>query len=450
MGTAIIDWVKTHLTVVVCSTLGLVSVAMLILGVLDKDVSADMGRDARLYQDLRSLKPANQKMIEDAKTELRRNLKRFEEATTKLEKRSEHRPLIDGLFPKMSLTAPFDFQEAYGRKQQELLGLLRALDRPSQEEIEKEQSYLDTAEERAETERGLGAGGTNRPAAGFGFNRPAAGTARPRSTDGQTLDERRETDAELRVSIRRAREIYCYASPASLDNRTDPRASEKPSQEAMWYAQMSLWVQEDVIRALAQLNEDTASAIQENGGQPWVGNLPVKHLLKIAVGDYVPPAVGTMRGSGDALGGSKELMPPGDASMVFTGQGSTADVDVIQFGIDLVAEAARLPALIDAISGAGFYTCLLVNYEVIPPNLEMVGYIYGNNPVVNVQLQFEGCFMQSEFAKLMPESVRTAIQNGEARMEGGGSGGGDRPTPGLPGGGGAPRQPRRGGSPIAS
>jgi hypothetical protein len=450
MGNAILDWIKTHLTVVVCSTLGLVSVAMLILGVLDKDVSAKMTPDARLHQDLMRMRPPNETMIEEAKRELRKNRTLFEEAVRQLEKRSDRTPLLADAFPVMSSTARFDFGGAYEKKQRQLLGLLRALDRPSNEEIEKEQKYLDTAEDLAETERGLGSGGRQRTV-GRGFGRPPSGPQGPRGGEGETLSERCETDAELRVSIRRAREIYCYGTPDSLDNRGKPSENEPPTQDFMWYAQMSLWLQEDVIRALAQLNENTAAAIQENGGEPWVGNLPVKHLRQIAVGDYVPQAaMGGMQAAGQAPGGQKDLMPPGTGSMVFTGQGSTADVDVIQFGIDLVVEEAKLPAVIDAICGAGFYTPLLVNYEAVEPNLEMMGYIYGNDPVVNVQLQFEGCFMRSEFDKLMPESVKTAIQNGEAGIRGGRSGGGGRPSPrGRPGGG-RQRYQGRDGAPIAS
>ena len=454
MGTTILEWIKTHLTVVVCSTLGLASVAMLVLGVLDKDVSAHMTRDARLLQNLKSLSPTNEKMIEEGKAELRANLKRFEEAIKKLEKQSDHQPLVENAFPAMSSRAPFDFREQYGKKQQQLLGLLRALDQPSSEEIAKEQRYLDTAEDRAETERGLAGGG--RPSAGGTpgrFGRSGGGFRGGRDREGHTLDERRETDADLRVSIRRAREIYCYANIESLDNRADPRNHPRPRQDLMWYAQMSLWLQEDVIRALSQLNEDTATAIREAGGDAWVGNLPVKRLKKIAVGDYVPQLTGGTRGAAAPPGGSRDLMPPGDASMVFTKQDSTADVDVIQFGIDLVVETAKLPAVIDAVCGAGFYTPVLVNYEPVEPKTDpYVGYIYGNDPVANVQLQFEGCFMRSEFDKLMPESVKTAIQNGEARFGGGKGGGGNRGrSPSRQRGGGGGRQsPRGGGGYIAS
>lgn len=452
MGTTIIEWVKTHLTIVVCSTLGLVSVAMLVLGFLDKEVSAYMTRDARMYQNLRNLRPPNEAIIHAAKDELRKNQSGFEEALRKQSERSGHKPLIDDAFPEPSLTAPFRFREEYGKKQRQLLGLLGALDRPSPDEIEKEQKYLGSLENLAETERSLGVGGARGPAGGQpGFRRTPGAYRDTRDSEGKTFAERSETDAELRVSVDRAREIYCYASPESLDNRADPRKDPRPSVDLMWYAQMSLWLQEDVIRALAQLNEDTATTLRENGVEPWVGNLPVKHLRQIAVGDYVPQLRAGMRGASGASGGHKDLMPPGDASMVFTEQGSDTDVDVIQFGIDLVVEAAKLPIVIDAVCGAGFYTPLLVNYETIEPNLEMVGYIYGNDPVINVQLQFEGCFMRSEFAKLMPESIKTAIQDGEARIEGGrrrGTGG-DRYPSQRPGGG-RPSRPRRGGGPIAS
>jgi hypothetical protein len=198
-----------------------------------------------------------------------------------------------------------------------------------------------------------------------------------------------------------------------------------------------LWLQEDVIRALANINEEAAETIREAGGRPCVLNLPVKHLVKIAVGDYVPQATGAMGGPGSSSSGSSDpLIPAGSASMVFTKMGGTSEVDVIQFGLDLVVEAARLPAVIDAICGAGFYTPLLLNYRSVEPNVDFTGYIYGHDPVISVQLQFEGCFLRTEFDALMPDSIKTAIQNGTAKVPGAtsgggtGTGGGMTPAPG--------------------
>src|SRR5690606_21538783 len=120
-----------------------------------------------------------------------------------------------------------------------------------------------------------------------------------------TPEELAQHDAATRVSIRSARQGRCYASIDSLDNRPGITDQTKPpSVEEMWYAQMALWVEQDVIGALAAVNERAAGALPA-GEQPWVGNMPVKHLIRFIMGNYVRPssdAAATGGGSSSATG----------------------------------------------------------------------------------------------------------------------------------------------------
>jgi hypothetical protein len=230
----------------------------------------------------------------------------------------------------------------------------------------------------------------------------------------------------------------------------------------MWYAQMSLWIQEDVVAALAQLNEAAAKRIAAQGGEekPWVGNLPVKHIIGIRIGSYLRPTEGEVQpmSSGGSGGQTERLLgtdPTNSAASVFTHRGGSETIDIIQFNLHLVVEAASLPAVIDAVARAGFYTPLLVNYVTVPPNPELLDYIYGPEPSIEVQLDFEGAFLRNKYEAWIPQVVVDAIKTGQAGPSGNRSGGGggrqDRMSApggrGFPGGsGGGDNRPFRGGS----
>lgn len=184
----------------------------------------------------------------------------------------------------------------------------------------------------------------------------------------------------------------------------------------MWAAQVTLWVQDDILGALAKVNENAAKQLPEK--DRWVGNLPVKHLQGIWLGGYVPPAEAAgapVFGHSSAQAGAAPTgPPPGYPAAVFTNRGTMDGVDVIQFALQLVVDAHALPAIIDEICAAGFYTPLNVSYQVISPNPSLEGYIYGSSGLIRVRLEFEGCFLRKKYEKWMPETVVTAIREKQA------------------------------------
>ena len=68
-----------------------------------------------------------------------------------------------------------------------------------------------------------------------------------------------------------------------------------------------------------------------------------------------------------------------------------------------------LPAVLNAICEAGFYTPLMVTYEAVPQGELPIGYIYGSAPILAVRLEFEGSFLRNKYAEWMPESIKTNI-----------------------------------------
>jgi hypothetical protein len=383
------------------------------------------------------------------------NDKKLQGIQNTLAEKGQYEPLVLDVFPSVPpdrSDAPFKFKDEYRAKQREFIRILNAGGAPTSLDIDLEEERIANKRLEAEKQNLLGANaGKKKPGQALPPKNPGGGLGAGQgySKEALPLEERLESDAELRVSLSRARDIFCYATTElSLDKTWDCTNVANPSVEQMWFAQMSLWVQEDIIKALAGLNNKVAEEVRVRKDVPWVGNLPVKHLMSFHVGDYVPQPQGG--GTGATSGGGGFSMsrtpgqgggpPPGSAEEVFTSRGSQGNVDVIQLAVELVVEARKLPAVLGAICSAGFYTPLRVTYTAVPPERDWVGYVYGSDPVLQVRIEIEGCFFRSKYEALMPETVKTAIQQGTSVLSGntgGGGGGGRRPMPGPGMGGGS-------------
>ena len=356
-------------------------------------------------------------------------------------------PLHAGVFPGntgVDVNAAYDFQ---GRCKKVLgyegeLGLLlqeklKARDAPTEEEFRQYVANRKEEKEREARERGMG---ISLPSVGDRVIREPRGSARPSMAVGRTQDDLEARQARRNLSILQARSIYCYASPASLDRRTEMTESNKaPGVEEMWYAQVSLWLQEDVLDALGGLNEKKAQALLkakeeaekkgEKGEAPWVGNLPVKRLRSFRLRDYVSSPSesldSTTGASGyppEAGGGRSTPVHSSDDEASFTGRGSDDKVDVIHFELDLVIDATQLLQVMNAISSVGLFTPIQVSFKADPPTpLERSAglqpdeerYVYGPVPTIGVTLVYEACFPREDFEPWMPDVVRSAIETGQ-------------------------------------
>ena len=82
---------------------------------------------------------------------------------------------------------------------------------------------------------------------------------------------------------------------------------------------------------------------------------------------------------------------------------------MILFAVELVVESRKLLAIIEEVSKAGFYSLVMINYQVEIPDPQLHGYVYGSVPVIRIRLEFEGCFLRSKYKQWMPEEVAEAI-----------------------------------------
>ncbi len=376
----IIDWIKANLAIVICGSVSAASIALIILGALSSQAAEKMEEDARLLQSLKGLQPANEEVINEAKNDQMRQQRELQRLIRQLDKSREYEPLHDNVFPEIPLdqrsSAPFQFRDNYLGKQKELLGLLKAKEKPTAQELR-------------------GVSGSSRSMSPERRS-PYGPTEELDSSMAETEKQTEPTDTyEAKLLLRHAHDIYCYAGRVNLDQRPEiTETGERPTLEHMWRAQVAMWVQEDVFQALARLNNQTAEQVSD----PWVGVLPVKHLISLGIEDTYFSTEGSSRKQSVKL-----------PSEVFIDHSEERNVDVLRFNLQIIVEAGALLDVIAEISKSGFYTLLEPQITAVTANHQNLqqGYVYGSQPMVEASLIFEACFLRSaRYAELMPEMFK--------------------------------------------
>jgi len=419
------QWIKAHLTLVICGAVSLVAIVLIVLGAMMTSVQETMTQDAGIVQQLAGVSPVNERVIQDLQRVLDQNTRQVEAMQKKLEELGTYQPLSQDVFPAINPANPgarFQFGSLVQEAQRKMVDMLRAGYAPSDAEKKAEQDFINDQKAKAAEAAKLGV--TASPA-----GTPAGRVPALRSPQGMasgithadrsnmTPEQMAEEIGEVRASIRRARSIYCYLdSPAEgFGDWSTVSGNRDPAVENMWYAQMALWIQQDVVKALAGLNDRVAESLKSRQQDPWVGNLPVKHVRRIVINGYVSQANKTLATGGRTASDVGGMVPS------FTGRQNNEKVDVIQFSVYLVVEARLLPAVIDEICKVGFFTPLMVHYVAEAPNLRWSGPLYGSAPAIQVRLDFEGYFLRAKYEKWMPDTVKSDIKAGQVGFQQGGS-----------------------------
>jgi hypothetical protein len=208
-----------------------------------------------------------------------------------------------------------------------------------------------------------------------------------------------------------AQQKKVYLAPDALVQNPNVIANNVPATVDIWYAQVALWIQQDVCNAIAQANGKSKSILEA----------PIKHLIKLNIPQ--PPAMYTTQLAAASAtpgapptaapveGGDTQTLPKAtnDANGI-TGRVSNPFYDVIRFQLVLNVEASQVPYVISALSANRLLS--VYNMDVVAVDSSeraAAGFIYGANPVVQLNLKCETLFMRSWTAKLMPDAIKTAL-----------------------------------------
>ncbi|QDU70922.1 hypothetical protein [Mucisphaera calidilacus] len=214
----------------------------------------------------------------------------------------------------------------------------------------------------------------------------------------------------------------------------------KPDMLTLWEAQMELWIQQDLVAAIAWANRVWEASSLEGGTGTSVINAPVKRLLGITV---IPGYVGThtaggmgqtavintggsrsrgggfmgssagMGGRGGQGGGASEHGPTDRNFFVSpTGRLSNSMYDVRHAAITLHVDAKQLPRVFESFSRINFMTvidCSMQDVDEFGPEGYAGGFYYGDADVIRVDLVIECVFLRQWTTTLMPDEAKAYV-----------------------------------------
>lgn len=207
-----------------------------------------------------------------------------------------------------------------------------------------------------------------------------------------------------RMEYDRAKKFKIYMDNTALDLNQNVIGVAAPNPVDIWYAQQTLWVQEDVANAIASANADSPSIIQA----------PVKQLLKLTIPSTVyvfatennggtPPAPAPVEGADSQQITKVPAVSP-------TGRVSNPLYDVIHFQLQVNVDAAKVPEFLAALTRDRLMDVYNMSvFSVDSADAQMHGFIYGPNPVVTLNLECESLFMRQWTSVLMPDIVKKQL-----------------------------------------
>lgn len=224
----------------------------------------------------------------------------------------------------------------------------------------------------------------------------------------------------LQVYRSAARSVSFYADPSVFVAVTPwPRNQIMPLEEA-WERQMLYWVHEEIVRAIANANSDSAGnwlpvfegpfKIIESISVSPSGVLSAEPQAPAGYGSEPAPDAGNAPASDDD---KSELAP--DYSLTLTGRASwpTAQNPVYDIRyVDIVAIVASrdIPRIIEAFPATNFMTVVDVDITDYDPLKDIrLGYDMGSEHLVRARFKVETAWLRPWIKPHMPDTVRERL-----------------------------------------
>ncbi len=202
----------------------------------------------------------------------------------------------------------FHFRGQYHKQLDELLARLKPTTTPSVEEIDTETSKQDTRLQQLEWIQDKETGNVSET--GGGPVPPVRGAPRGRQRANENVSSEARRMAENSLRLRKAGEGLIYAERACFSekfSREGMLATIKP--EEVWWAQVELWVQSDIVAVLGKTIQQVQENIPEKDRN--VINSPIKRLVLIEIAGDSSDAVDGQRGKEAPGRGNMPLPRPG-------------------------------------------------------------------------------------------------------------------------------------------
>lgn len=171
---------------------------------------------------------------------------------------------------------------------------------------------------------------------------------------------------------------------------------------SVFIAQVILWVQQDVLKALASSNANAKNVLDS----------PVKHLISLRINDkileqqYIAAASATPATPPTTAPSQTLEKRPGSVSQ----RASNGLYDVIRFNVRLVVDAEKVPLVLQELGKNQFISVNNVKLQAVDSaQMQARGYFYGDKPVVYLDLACEELLFREVTTRYMPESVKKSL-----------------------------------------
>ncbi|HUU82266.1 MAG TPA: hypothetical protein VM243_02065, partial [Phycisphaerae bacterium] len=385
------DLLKRQLFPIICAVVSLGSIALGVVGIRSMSgVTDELGKASRRATELQrgAGKPINEEFIEVEQRRIDTITAQYQQVLNWAKERNQAQPLTPGAFPNPDRDQKLAFRAAYSERLNDLLKMLDAGDTAT---MQDEADAAEQIREEQKLEERFGLDPREAEATGEAVQqKPEEPLQFP---SGLFTDYGAKNDPAVRANISKAHRIRCYATMGSIEVFAKIDEGITPDVLDMWDAQVSLWIQESVIGALARVNDARAQEIEEQGQMPWVGIMPIKELISIRTSQYV--VEGSAPNARPAPLDWNPTYPRGSGDDAFTHSVSNELFEAVQCTLKMVVDARQIPTIVNEICKDNFYTLLGISYEDLskePSTWAMNGRIYGSDPTVKVVLDFETLF----------------------------------------------------------
>jgi hypothetical protein len=218
---------------------------------------------------------------------------------------------------------------------------------------------------------------------------------------------------EMRSARAQAAKVYMAPTVMVMDPTVSNRLLPPPSPVVMWWAQMALWVQEDVAAGVAEANKDAANVTQSRVKRIVAINFPIGPQM--IYGKTVSLPGSSMPGAAPDATAAPTQNPNDQVPLDFTrtasGRISCGLYDVVRYQVELVVAAKELPAVLTSFSDNKLVTVMNIENLVAEDGAAASkdGYLYGPDPVVRVTLRCESLFLREWTAPLMPDLIKKML-----------------------------------------
>ncbi len=406
--------VKKNLLSIICGVIALLAIAAIPLFIRSqqKSLEAKLNDRVATFQKLHDLqaKPRRQpvvtvdpnatvpdlpgfpgpKVIESGKAAIAK----VQAQSVQLEKlatdMNKHELLVPGSLPTPS--DPFAFQRKYEEElDQNIPKLLVSITPPTQQEIEAQKVEL-----RKKIEAGA-----QRDEKGKILFEDAVQSDIAKQLGELPDNMRKNAASQYKMYMNRNTALDHSPSMASGNSGM----SQVPPEE-IWLAQLGLWIQQDVAKAIAEANGSSAS----------VATSPVKELVEIEIphgrevyatpGSSGAPSPTGATASAVATNGPTDALPK-DFAVSPTGRVCNGVFDVVHFTVCMNVDATQVNKVIQQLQHGRLLTVYWSDITVVNSvEKQQEGYFYGPVPVVTLTLKCEELFMRNWTRPLMPQSIK--------------------------------------------